>query len=74
MNEEKPAYVGFKPCGCAVAAIVDDEVSKKDLPKTIAEWIRDGLAIERKTVGWVRENLHFCNHNKQQEFIFEGIK
>ena len=61
-----PAYVGFKSCGCAVAACVDGPEYAKETAKTLAEWVRGGLTIERKTVGWVRENLHFCSHNKQE--------
>jgi len=62
----RPAYVGFKSCGCAVAACVDGPEYAKETAKTLSEWVRGGLTIERKTVGWVRENLHFCSHNKQE--------
>lgn len=56
------AYVAITKCGCVVATIVDDPRWQDDIATDIADWIKDGLTIERKTVQWVRENLTFCSH------------
>lgn len=72
-RENTPAYIGFKACGHAVAAVVDDGRFTKEVAKTVAQWVRDGLAIERKTVGWARENMNFCDckeRAKMQEDLF----
>ncbi len=51
-NEEaavRPCYIGRYACGCAVTAVVDDPTYKKDTAKCIAQWIRDGMSVERGT-------------------------
>jgi hypothetical protein len=51
-NEEaaqRPCYVGRYACGCAVAACVDDPQWKKDTAKTLSQWIKEGMAVERVT-------------------------
>lgn len=40
-------YIGRKKCGCVVAAVVDMPGFEKETAKTVAEFIRDGLTIER---------------------------
>jgi hypothetical protein len=51
-NEQAAArscYIGSYACGCAVAAVVDDPQFKKDTAKRIAEWVRNGMTVERLT-------------------------
>jgi hypothetical protein len=48
MSEQ--AYVGRKPCGCAVACMVIDPENKKHAALRIASWIRSGLTIETVSV------------------------
>ncbi len=66
-NTEIPCYVGFCSCGAAVFARVNDPADKgdkalqRDIAKEVARCIRDGLTIETRSVGWVRENLKFCD-------------
>ena len=68
LSKKDYCYVGIKPCGCCCAAMVDDEVTKKDQPKELGKWIRWGWTIERKTVEWVRINLElYCPHEKKKE-------
>jgi hypothetical protein len=55
-------YVGVLSCGCAVAATVDRPEWKRDTARTIAEWIKDGLTVERWTVERVRADLGPCVH------------
>ena len=43
--------------GEVAAVIVDCPEMKKEVPKTIAKWLRDGLSIERVPVEWVRKHL-----------------
>lgn len=66
-NENEGCYVGVKACGCAVSACVDRPEYAKDTAKTLAEWVREGLTIERKTVGWARSNLFACKHEQRSE-------
>jgi len=62
-NEDVPVYAGFTACGCCVAVTVDKPELATRNAGIVAEWIADGLTIERKTVGWVREGgLTFCEH------------
>ena len=57
MSDSTPCYVGRSPaaCGHIVAAIVDDSAErpawKREVASTLAGWVRDGLAVERTTVG-----------------------
>jgi hypothetical protein len=40
-------YIGFKPCGCGVAVVVDDPKYVKSTAESVSEFIREGLKIER---------------------------
>lgn len=57
-----PCYIGRCTCGCGrmTLAVVDDPDYKKETAKAIAEAIRDGMAIERTTVGVVRAGPFGC--------------
>lgn len=65
-DEEIPAYVGICKCGKCVACAVDDpkdagdKVAQKDLAKWVAGLVKSGLRVERKTVGWCRQNVEIC--------------
>ena len=61
-NEETPAYIGRKKCGCMAAAIVDDGTNIKEVGKAVAEFITSGLKVDRTTVGYVRANWNTCKH------------
>lgn len=62
-GEDVPVYAGFAACGCCVAVTVDKPERAAENAKIVAEWIADGLVIERKTVGWVWSGgLTFCQH------------
>ena len=60
-------YIAIKPCGCAVAAVVIVPEHAKDVAKTVASWVRDGLRIETRSVEWVRANLHGCRCQKEHK-------
>ncbi len=64
MSETDPAYIARDLCGCIVAATVDRPEHVRDTAKTIAEWVRDGLTLERTTVGDARSDPTFlrCSH------------
>lgn len=61
-----PCYIGRKSCGCVVYAQVDDPDKREDhayqadLVNGLAEKISDGLAIEKRTVGYARKNFAIC--------------
>lgn len=59
-DEVTLAYVGFKPCGCCVAAAVIRDDLKSDNAKAVSSWIRSGLRVESRPVEWVRENMRAC--------------
>ncbi len=40
-----------------IGSVVCAAVDRPEYAKEIAKWIRDGLAIERVPVAWVREHL-----------------
>jgi hypothetical protein len=65
MGDGAFAYVGITRCGCAVAATIDSAAFAKDVRKTVVDWMRDGLHIERHSVEWVRANLAPCKHKRQ---------
>jgi len=47
-DSEVYCYIGRQPsCGSVVAVTVDTADSKKRTARYIAEWIREGMAIER---------------------------
>ena len=50
---EEWIYVGFKPCGCAVAAQVDDHRSsdrkvQREIDSAVGQMVRDGLRVEHR--------------------------
>ena len=61
-KEDIPSYIGRKKCGCIVAAIVDNGENLGKVAKTVAEFITDGLTVERTTVGYVRAHWNTCKH------------
>jgi len=73
LGEAKHAYVGIKPCGCCVAAVVD--TGDKFTGKAVSEFIRSGLKIERQPMEWVRQHLYKCTHKEatgNEPDLFEG--
>ena len=52
-------YVAVNPCGC-VTAWASAELPPKALAKTVAEWIRSGRSVERRTTEQAREQLRPC--------------
>jgi len=72
---EHMAYVAIvSGCGCCEAASVDEPQYPKSNAKDVAQWIRAGYTVERRSVEWVRENLRRCPHKedriKQTELAF----
>lgn len=53
-------YVGVKPCGHVVAWVSVTLNDRGELANILAEWIRDGLSVERRTTAEAREQLHVC--------------
>lgn len=70
MNENKPCYIGKKPCGCILAATADEPKRKNETAKEIAEWIRDGMTIERVTTAYVRENFYCKDHKPKNKYHY----
>lgn len=74
MNEDKPTYIGRMPCGCVMAMLAPDGMPRAATAKKLAEWVRDGMTIENKTVSWVREHgFEKCEMHRgkpQQQHMF----
>lgn len=58
------AYIARCKCGCGgvVVAMVDDDKYKKENAKEVAKLIRQGYAVERSTVGYVRTAPFLCQN------------
>lgn len=64
-RESIPCYVGRDTCGCIVSAMVDDpdqrQLMAKEIKKFLNQCIKDGLTVDRSTVGLVRKTFgHTC--------------
>lgn len=64
MTDEHMAYVGFCPdCEAMVCAVVDNPEHRRGRDgsaRTVADWMREGMRIERVTCQFVRESLAPC--------------
>lgn len=56
------SYIGRAPCGCVRAATVDLASDPKGVARDVADFIKDGLTIERVPHQYVRDNLWRCPH------------
>lgn len=81
-RDETPCYIGRCPeCRSVLAASVDVPMPRED-PKAhrkrtsqiIAEWVRDGLIIDRMSVSDVRTSFHLCDCAKKQREISRLMK
>ena len=64
------AYIGRKPCGCAVAvSVVDatDERQARDWARDLRQWRKGGLTVEQTTVEGVRGTLFGCRCGARRE-------
>ena len=67
------SYIGRKPCGCLVCAIVDtsgrNQKESDEVNRTLGEWYRRGLSIGRVPHETVREQFTSdsnCPHKSKQ--------
>ena len=63
MPVDSYTYIGRKSCGCFVAASVEGTSHTAD---NVAEFLRDGLAIERLRTVHVRTLKFGCTHEGRQ--------
>lgn len=71
MERPEFSYIGRKPCGCVVAAMVDNPDDAKETAKEVAKWIKLGLTVERVTHEYVRQNFTTnCPHAEKQLSLF----
>lgn len=58
-------YIGRKKCGCVVAVVTDVPGWEKETGKSVAEFIADGLIIERTTIHDYNAGLPIgCKHSE----------
>lgn len=63
MARDGYSYIGRKPCGCMVAAIVDEPDMAKIIAEWLPKWIAQGLTIEHVHHDVVRsEFVTNCPH------------
>lgn len=68
------SYIGkCKDCGNVVAAVVDEPGREKETAKDVAEFIKDGLLIERVSAEYVRKNFSYCECNKDKQIAIPGM-
>ena len=68
MNDKEmtPCYIGRCPkCNSPCAATVDDPKYTTHVRRDVAQFMKEGLVIERQTVKWVRENFESCTCEKK---------
>ncbi len=61
--ETKMAYIGKKPCGCVVAATVDDGKTPKATANDVRDFIRSGYTVERVPLADVKLKRCNCAHS-----------
>jgi hypothetical protein len=68
MSELTPCFVALCKCGGWIAVAVDEPRYIKHNAKEVASWIRDGLIVEKRTVGQIRtgEGMCECRRDKQK--------
>jgi len=67
---ESMSYIARKSCGCIAAAVVDDPADKEFVARKIAEWVRQGFAVERVYSPYVNEHWGTCPHEPHQKTLF----
>ena len=60
-------YVGRLPCGCLAAIVYDNGKHPKEVAESVAEFIRNGYAVERANTDDVRSQLGPCKHKRPNE-------
>lgn len=68
MSDETFCFIGIEPGKIgACCAVADMPKFKSDTDKTIAEWVRDGLTVERVTTQVARDELGKYFTNKKED-------
>lgn len=55
------SYIGRAACGCVVAVVSDTRDNLRGVANAVAEFIRDGLIVERVEHSYVRDNPFGCH-------------
>lgn len=70
MSDSRYSYGGRCPgCNHVIALTVDAPEYRDDVAATIAEWVRDGLIVERFTVDEARNLFDICACNQRTETL-----
>jgi hypothetical protein len=57
VSDITPCYIGINKEGSCRAACVDEPAAAKQTARTVADWIKRGLTVERVTVAEARKRL-----------------
>jgi hypothetical protein len=72
VSENTHVYIGTLPCGCHVAAAVDDIESPRQTAKYVAEMIRHGYSVTRHALADLHGGavtLSHCVHKAKQGLL-----
>ena len=58
------AYLGVAGCGCALGVVVDNPIHAKEVRREVSKFLREGLVIERATVGEAGARLCVASHRE----------
>lgn len=73
------AYAGVLPCGCIVAVTTDKPKYQRENAREVAKWMRQGMAIDRRTIGDIKADPAFLRncggeHHKRQPRRAEHVQ
>lgn len=70
MDKSRPCYMArCQGCNHVVALTLDAPEYRKDVARDVAEWIADGLIVERSTAKIGRELFNGCTCPRQPETL-----
>ena len=58
---ESMTYIAKRPCGCIVAASVDNPERRADVAEFVSDCIREGYTVERVTTEDCRNGQWACH-------------
>ena len=58
------AYLGVASCGCALGGVVDSPNGRVGVGRAVSKFLREGLVIERATVGEAGARLCVASHRE----------
>lgn len=67
-------YIAREKCGCITCACVDNPEHKRDVAKSIASWVRDGLTVERVSSDLIKGSFGRCPKDSTKNYVYKTCK